>query len=121
VTGATAKAPSLGTPGAGVCSLAGHSLLEIPTLACLLGWDYVWGYPGRRYPRWWRGAKDCFQSIQGSSHAALACKTVSLQQTTWKKEGGKRWYREKVQYGPILLTMKSRFPCIMLGSCQAIH
>lgn len=38
MTGAIAKATSLGTPVEGVYSLSGQFLLEIPALACLLGW-----------------------------------------------------------------------------------
>lgn len=69
----TAKAISLSLSVGWFCSLSGQFLLEIPVLACLLGWTSRTTL-GRRHPREWCGRKGSFQIIQWPNYVTLACK-----------------------------------------------
>lgn len=68
----------------------GWTLSAGNTCFSLSTWMNIWYHLGRRHPRCWYGEKGNFWSIQWPNHVALACKTVSLQRSSWKEEGESR-------------------------------
>lgn len=78
------------------------------TCPSLSTWMNILDYLRRRHPRGWCGRKASFQIIQWLNYVTLACKTVSLQQNTWKKEGGvQRCTGKRAQHGSVLQTISS--------------